>query len=70
MGFLANGEFAEVMKILNYEERYGFRFADIEEPDRSIVERSEAARPRNSVSFRLARGVEDDASAAGHGPIS
>jgi exodeoxyribonuclease-5 len=30
MGFLANGEFAEVMKILKFEERYGFRFADIE----------------------------------------
>ena len=30
MGFLANGEFVEVLKILNYEEKYGFRFADIE----------------------------------------
>ncbi len=30
MGFLANGEFAEVMKIINFEEKYGFRFADIE----------------------------------------
>ena len=30
MGFLANGEFAEIVKILNLEERYGFRFADIE----------------------------------------
>lgn len=30
MGFLANGEFVEVMKILNFEEKYGFRFADIE----------------------------------------
>ena len=30
MGFLANGEFAEVMKILKFEEKYGFRFADIE----------------------------------------
>jgi len=30
MGFLANGEFAEVMKILSLEEKYGFRFADIE----------------------------------------
>jgi len=30
MGFLANGEFAEVMKIIKLEEIYGFRFADIE----------------------------------------
>ena len=30
MGFLANGEFAEVMKIIKFEELYGFRFADIE----------------------------------------
>jgi exodeoxyribonuclease-5 len=30
MGFLANGEFAEVLNILKYEERYDFRFADIE----------------------------------------
>ena len=30
MGFLANGEFAEVMKIIKFEEMYGFRFADIE----------------------------------------
>ncbi len=30
MGFLANGEFAEVMKYLGEEERYGYRFADIE----------------------------------------
>lgn len=30
MGFLANGEFAEVRKIVSQEERYGFRFADIE----------------------------------------
>ena len=30
MGFLANGEFAEVVKILKLEERYGYRFADIE----------------------------------------
>jgi exodeoxyribonuclease-5 len=30
MGFLANGEFAEVLKILNLEEKYGLRFADVE----------------------------------------
>jgi exodeoxyribonuclease-5 len=30
MGFLANGEFAEVIKIVNLEDRYGYRFADIE----------------------------------------
>ncbi|GJM27804.1 MAG: ATP-dependent exodeoxyribonuclease [Cyclobacteriaceae bacterium] len=30
MGFLANGEFAEVRKIVDLEERYGLRFADIE----------------------------------------
>ena len=28
-GFLANGDFAEVLKISNTEERYGFRFADL-----------------------------------------
>ncbi len=30
MGFLANGEFAEIMKIISFEEKYGLRFADIE----------------------------------------
>lgn len=29
-GFIANGEFAEVRKIFNLEEKYGFRFADLE----------------------------------------
>ena len=29
-GFIANGEFAEVRKIINFDEEYGFRFADIE----------------------------------------
>lgn len=29
-GFIANGEFAEVRKIVSFEEKYGFRFADIE----------------------------------------
>jgi len=29
-GFIANGEFAEVRKIISFEEDYGFRFADIE----------------------------------------
>jgi ATP-dependent exoDNAse (exonuclease V) alpha subunit len=29
-GFIANGEFAEVRKIITFEEEYGFRFADIE----------------------------------------
>ncbi|MCK5105368.1 MAG: ATP-binding domain-containing protein, partial [Cyclobacteriaceae bacterium] len=29
-GFIANGEFAEVRKIISFEEKYGFRFADIE----------------------------------------
>lgn len=29
-GFIANGEFAEVRKIISFEEQYGFRFADIE----------------------------------------
>lgn len=28
-GFLANGDFVEVMKISNREEKYGFRFADL-----------------------------------------
>lgn len=29
VGFLANGDFAEVLKVSNVEERYGFRFADL-----------------------------------------
>ena len=29
-GFIANGEFAEVRKIVSFEEQYDFRFADIE----------------------------------------
>jgi exodeoxyribonuclease-5 len=29
-GFIANGEFAEVRKIISFEEEYDFRFADIE----------------------------------------
>ena len=29
-GFIANGEFAEVRKIITFEEEYGFRFAEIE----------------------------------------
>lgn len=29
-GFLANGDFAEIMKIRSFEEMYGFRFADLE----------------------------------------
>ncbi len=29
-GFIANGEFAEVRKIISFEDEYGFRFADIE----------------------------------------
>lgn len=29
-GFIANGEFAEVRKIITFEDEYGFRFADIE----------------------------------------
>lgn len=30
MGFLANGEFVEIAKILSFEEKYGYRFADVE----------------------------------------
>ncbi len=29
-GFVANGDFMEISKILNFEEMYGFRFADLE----------------------------------------
>ncbi len=29
-GFMANGDFMEIVKILNFEELYGFRFADLE----------------------------------------
>lgn len=29
-GFIANGEFAEVRKIISFEEEHGFRFADVE----------------------------------------
>ncbi|MGK7395090.1 MAG: ATP-dependent DNA helicase [Candidatus Cyclobacteriaceae bacterium M3_2C_046] len=43
MGFLANGDFVEVMKIKNFEEQYGFRFADLElrlidYPDQPYIE--------------------------------
>ena len=30
MGFLANGEFVEISKILSFDEKYGYRFADVE----------------------------------------
>lgn len=41
--FLANGDFAEVMKMVRFEELYGFRFADVElrlldEPDTPVFE--------------------------------
>ncbi|WP_350075522.1 AAA family ATPase [Imperialibacter sp.] len=29
-GFLANGDFVEIMKIISFQEAYGFRFADLE----------------------------------------
>jgi exodeoxyribonuclease-5 len=29
-GFLANGDFMEVLKVVNFEDLYGFRFADLE----------------------------------------
>lgn len=29
-GFLANGDFMEVVKVINFQELYGFRFADLE----------------------------------------
>src|SRR5690606_38016950 len=29
MGFMANGDFVEITKIIRYEEMYGFRFADV-----------------------------------------
>ncbi len=29
-GFLANGDFMEVVKVVNFEEMYGLRFADLE----------------------------------------
>ena len=29
-GFLANGEFVEIMKVRNFEDNYGLRFADLE----------------------------------------
>jgi exodeoxyribonuclease-5 len=28
-GFLANGDFAEILKISNFEEKYGYKFADL-----------------------------------------
>ncbi|MDQ3394013.1 MAG: AAA family ATPase [Bacteroidota bacterium] len=42
-GFLANGDFAEVMKIVNLEEIYGFRFATVylrlvDYPDQEVFE--------------------------------
>ena len=30
IGFMANGDFVEVTKIIRYEEMYGFRFADVQ----------------------------------------
>ena len=30
MGFLANGDFAEILKIKKFQDLYGFRFADVE----------------------------------------
>ena len=29
-GFIANGDFMEILKVINLEEKYGFRFADLE----------------------------------------
>ncbi len=29
LDFIANGDIAEILKIKKYEERYGFRFADV-----------------------------------------
>ncbi|MEN7546333.1 AAA family ATPase [Rapidithrix thailandica] len=42
-GFLANGEFVEVLKVRNYEEMHGFRFADltlrlVDYPDHDTVD--------------------------------
>jgi len=43
VGFLANGDFVEILKISNTEERFGFRFADlslrlIDYPDHPTIE--------------------------------
>ncbi len=42
-GFLANGDFAEILKISNFQDRYGFTFADldlrlIDYPDHPIIQ--------------------------------
>ena len=43
MGFLANGDFAEILKIKKFQDLYGFRFADVEirlldDPTEAILE--------------------------------
>jgi len=37
-GFIANGDFLEIRKVLRYQDQYGFRFADIEAVFRDFPE--------------------------------
>jgi len=54
-GFLANGDFAEVLAIKNHEEKYGFRFADLrlrltDYPDQEPIEAKTILNPLYSDS--------------------
>ena len=73
VGFIANGDMAEIMKIARYEEMYGFRFADVElsfpdYPDAPNFEvkillntlNSESASLTEEESMRLRSAIEAD----------
>ena len=73
VGFIANGDMAEIMKIARYEELYGFRFADVElsfpdYPDAPNFEvkilldtlNSESASLNEEESMRLRSAIEAD----------
>ena len=73
ISFIANGDMAEIMKIVRYEELYGFRFADVElsfpdYPDAPNLEvkilldtlNSESASLTEEESMRLRSAIEAD----------
>ena len=73
VGFIANGDMAEIMKIARYEEMYGFRFADVElsfpdYPDSPNLEvkilldtlNSESASLTEEENMRLRSAIEAD----------
>ena len=51
MDFIANGDIAEISRILGYEELYGFRFADVilSFPDYDDIEMEVAACAATSI---------------------